>query len=275
MINDPGSVITPAVIARLTQGVEDIVARMREEFSYSLSTNAAGVATATFRNPEGLADTTDFEAKGYEMDVVYNPTRNWRMLVNVAKQETVQSNIAPVATEWLGYMRANYDALANLPNNGVNGGTLGTMVASALYTPYAQLKAQTGTQAYDQRKWRVNYVNSYTFNGDHALKGLNVGAGVRWQDKAIVGYPLLTVNGVSQPDLTRPAISPAQTNVDAWIGYSKSRVWRNVDWKIQLNIRNIVADDDFIPIGVHPDGSFSQYRLPAYRTWMLSNTFSF
>jgi hypothetical protein len=75
--------------------------------------------------------------------------------------------------------------------------------------------------------------------------------------------------------LSRPTISPAQLNADAWIGYSKARVWRNVGWKIQLNVRNLVADDDYLPVGVQPDGTVSQYRLPAYRTWMLTNTFSF
>jgi hypothetical protein len=275
MINNPATVVTAADIARLSQGVEETLTKMRQAFNYSIVTNSLGIATASFRNPEGLADTVDFEAKGYEMDVVYNPTPNWRMLLNVARQDTVQSNVAPVATEWLALMRPNYDAIAHLPYNGVNGQTVGDRFASALYTPHAQLKAQTGTQAYDQRRWRVNYVNSYTFAGDTALKGVSVGAGVRWQDKAIVGYPFVTVAGISQPDLSRPTISPAQLNADAWIGYSKARVWRNVGWKIQLNVRNLVADDDYVPVGVQPDGSVSQYRLPAYRTWMLTNTFSF
>ena len=275
LINNPVRVVNASDIARLSQGVEDTLTRMRQAFNYSVVTNSLGIASYSFRNPEGLSDTVDFEAKGYEMDVVYNPIPNWRMLLNVARQDTVQSNVAPVVTGWLALMRSNYDAVAHLPYNGVNGETVGARFASALYTPYAQLKAQTGTQAYDQRRWRINYVNSYTFAGDTALKGVSVGAGVRWQDKAIVGYPFVTVAGVSQPDLSRPTISPAQLNVDAWIGYSKARVWRNVGWKIQLNVRNIVADDDYVPVGVQPDGTVSQYRLPAYRTWMLSNTFSF
>jgi catecholate siderophore receptor len=275
MINNPASVVTASDLARLSQGVEDTLAQMRRAFNYSVVTNSVGVASYSFRNPEGLADTIDFEAKGYEMDIVYNPTPNWRMLLNVAKQDTVQSNVAPVATEWLALMRSNYDAVAHLPYNGVSGETVGARFDSRLYTPHAQLKAQTGTQAYDQRRWRINYVNSYTFAGDTALKGLSLGAGVRWQDEAIVGYPFVTLEGISQPDLSRPTISPAQLNVDTWIGYSRPRVWRNVGWKIQLNVHNLVADDDFIPIGVQPDGSVSQYRIPAYRTWTITNTFSF
>ena len=275
IINNPASAVTPADVARLTQGVEDTIARMRQAFNYSVVTNSLGIASYSFRNPEGLSDTIDFEAKGYEMDVVYNPTSNWRMLLNVAKQETVQSNIAPVATEWLSLMRSNYDAVAHLPYDGVSGETIGARFASRLYTPHAQLRAQIGTQAYDQRRWRVNYVNSYTFSGDNALKGLTLGAGVRWQDKAIVGYPFVTVGGVSQPDMSRPTVSPSQLNVDAWIGYVKRNVWRDVDWKIQLNVRNLIADDDFIAVGVQPDGSVSQFRLPAYKTWTITNTFSF
>src|SRR5262249_47741383 len=36
----------------------------------------------------GATDTTDFVAKGEEMDIIYNPTPNWRILANVAHQET-------------------------------------------------------------------------------------------------------------------------------------------------------------------------------------------
>lgn len=276
IINNPTtSAVKSSDVARLSQGIEATIASMRQSFNYSVVTNSLGIATASFRNPEGISDTVDFEAKGYEMDVVYNPTSNWRLLLNVARQDTVQSNVAPVATEWLDLIRPNYDAVAHLPYNGLNGQTVGARFASALYTPLAQLKAQTGTQAYDQRRWRVNLVNSYTFPTNTPFKGFTVGAGVRWQDEAIVGYPFVTVGGVSQPDLSHPTTSPEQLNVDAWVGYTKERVWKNVGWRIQLNVRNLIADDDYIPIGVQPDGSVSQYRLPAYASWALSNTFTF
>src|SRR5690606_15010989 len=36
-----------------------------------------------------VADTSDIEARGFEVELIFNPTRNWRIAFNAAKQETV------------------------------------------------------------------------------------------------------------------------------------------------------------------------------------------
>ena len=54
--------------------------------------------------PAGWTDITDVTAKGVELDVVCNPTRNLRVLLNVAKQETVMNNSFPVTKELIARM---------------------------------------------------------------------------------------------------------------------------------------------------------------------------
>ena len=44
-----------------------------------------------------MRDTQDTVATGFELDIVGNITRNLSIAANISKQETVRSNIAPVA----------------------------------------------------------------------------------------------------------------------------------------------------------------------------------
>jgi hypothetical protein len=108
------------------------------------------------------------------------------------------------------------------------------------------------------------------------LKGLSVGGGVRWQDEVVIGYRPVqgaTIRDLSF-DLTNPYMGPAETNIDLWARYGR-RVWRDIDWSIQLNVRNAFEDDSLIPITTQPDGSAATYRIAPAQTWTITNTFRF
>ena len=61
---------------------------------------------------------------------------------------------------------------------------------------------------------------------------------------------------------------------DLWVSYEKE-LTNNIDWKIQLNIRNAFGDDNDVPVVTNPDGQVSVIRIPNPRTAYLSNTFNF
>lgn len=48
-----------------------------------------------------------------------------------------------------------------------------------------------------------------------------------------------------------------------------------IDWKVQLNVRNIIGNHDPIPITVQPWGETAMARLAPERRWYLTNTFGF
>jgi outer membrane receptor protein involved in Fe transport len=62
--------------------------------------------------------------------------------------------------------------------------------------------------------------------------------------------------------------------VDLWIGYER-RIAKHLTWRLQLNVSNLFAKKDLIPVSVEPDGSMAYGRIPAPRTWTLTNSFSF
>lgn len=250
----------------------------------SASNNAVAVAST---------DTVDASAKGVEVDVTYNVTKNWRVLFNVAKQETIQSNMYPFTKYFVELMKPTWDRLSRRPATNYPAGfqpgdvlpptvqTYGQYLDLNVYVPLASAIATEGSASAEQRKWRANFITNYSFDRDSflggKLKGWGVGGAVRWQDKLGIGYPSSRdPNGTAHFDIQHPFYAPAQTNLDAWISYSR-RIWNDrIGWKVQLNATNLVGTADLIPVLAQSwSGEVAQYRVPPERRWYLTNTFSF
>jgi len=237
----------------------------------------------------GVTDTTDFTAKGHEVDLVFNPTRQWRILANFAKQQTVQTNIAPNTRAIIAAMRPVWDELKDRPRTNYPTGfvlgtplpasveTVGQFVNNTVYIPFATMLATEGSAAAEQRKYRANLVTNYQFSKESRLRGWSVGAGVRWQSKLGIGYPATyNPDGSVNLGITRPFYAPAETNIDLNVGYGR-KIWRDkIDWKAQLQVRNAFASGgDLVPVTVQPTGQVASYRLAPEQRIYLTNTFSF
>ena len=251
---------------------------------------AAQNLSSTYQIVPGISDTTDFTAKGTELEATFSPNRQWTLLFNVANQETIQSNIAPGTREFITRMLPAWQKLYTKPRLNFPGGhVLGNPLPAETQTveqwlnsatgplvPYATLIATEGVAAAEQRKWRANLVANYTFSRESFLRGWNLGTGVRWQDKIGIGYRAeRSPAGTVKLDIANPYYSPAETNVDAFLGY-KRKLWKDrVEWKVQLNVRNLIGQSDPIAITVQPTGEAAIVRLPPERRWYVTNTFSF
>jgi len=130
------------------------------------------------------------------------------------------------------------------------------------------------------RDWRWNAITNYTrFPRSSFLGGWNVGGAVRWQDQVAIGYPIVDVNvagrSLELPDLAHPYFGPTETKFDAWIGYGR-KLWRDkIQWRIQLNVRDVLDDDDLVPVMAQPDGSIATWVAPQGRLFTLRSTFEF
>jgi outer membrane receptor protein involved in Fe transport len=267
-------------------------ANFRQLYGWGILGAAPSLAAAGRLNAlSGAGDTTDFTAKGMEIEVVFNPTRNWRILMNVAKQETVQTNSLPFLKHLISLMTPVWNQLrdrarTNYPVGWQPGDpmtgifTFGDYLDANVTVPFATAIATEGSASAEQRKWRANLVTNYTFRQSslfgEKLKGFGVGGAVRWQDKIGIGYPTTRNADMSVTlDRAHPYYAPAEANYDAWISYER-RLWSNrINWKAQLNARNLFGGTDPIGIGVQPWGDFSTVRLAPERRWYLTNTFSF
>ncbi len=260
-------------------------------YNWQLVGTAPNLTTSHLTTQAGRADTIDFSAKGLEMDIVYNPTRNWRIMLNVAKQETVQSNVLPFVSSFIKRMEPVWNQLGNVPygrypQDWMPGDPLtGTQLykdwlQTAVYVPYYTAIATSGARSAEQRQWRANLVTSYTFTQGSLLgaelKGWSVGTGVRWQDKVAIGYPYSRNADQSVSlDIAHPYYGPADLNVDAWIGYSRKLLQNRINWKVRLNATNLVGDTSPIPVTTQPWGATAFARIAPERRWYLTNTFEF
>ena len=231
----------------------------------------------------GLTDLEDIKSTGFEASITWNPTRNWRMRINVAQQETVRTNITPNLTrfieqDWLPWViEHGYLRWGGNPSQSIGSGTIISENVNENLLEYFTVKAQEGFPSDEVREWRVNMVTNYTFR-DGPLDGFSIGGSARWQSAAAIGYPLilqevLPGNEILIGDVTNPYMSEEEFSFDLSIGYSK-RI-KKVNWQIQLNLRNLqnIDSDETSVLIAQPDGSPARVRWDPPFQWQVTNTF--
>jgi outer membrane receptor protein involved in Fe transport len=242
--------------------------------TFRVTPNAAGNDYDYDRRTGQVTNTSNVVSEGDEFELILNPTRNWRIAMNAAKSEAIRSD---TGADFLRIANSLIPVTAG-PAGGLlsqdNGNTLGTQFRQTVLVPLIQTTSQDGSPTSELRKWRYNLVTNYRFT-ESLAKGFSVGAAVRWQDKVAIGFPVI-IDPVAGPvpDVKNPFYGPTETNVDAWIGYSR-KVFGRYQWSIQLNVKNIGVGDELVPIWAQPDGSIASWRIAEPQKWTLTNTISF
>ena len=251
-----------------------------QEFTGPPTALAPSGVNVTYTVPGNMRDTTSTASKGFEFESTFNPTNQWRIAFNVSQQLASQADIAPASQEFLKLRLAEWTtgAASNLIAD-ESGQPVRIRVYDTLLNALNGKLARSGQSVSELREWRTNVVANYTFSRDSRLRGWSAGSGLRWQDRVGIGYPIIsaTIDGkvVEVPNLQRPYYGPAEFAVDSWVGYGR-KIWRNrINWKLQLNVRNLLDDDQLIPAAAQPNGSISSWMAPQGRTFMLRSTFEF
>ncbi|HYC70271.1 MAG TPA: TonB-dependent receptor plug domain-containing protein [Opitutaceae bacterium] len=231
--------------------------------------------------PAGFTVTEDSTSEGYEFEFSAQPTRNWRVTFNASKTEARRQNIgganlSEFISAYENFLKTTAGGDLRIWWGGAGNETTLFQWNNNIGSEYAARKLQEGTNVPELREWRFNVVSNYDFS-EGRLRGVNVGAAVRWQDSVVIGYtPVPVPNDPSSVsfDLANPYMGPSETNVDLWIGYGR-KLRDNIDWRIQLNVRNVGEGDGLIPITTQPDGTPAGYRLAPRQAWTITNTFKF
>jgi hypothetical protein len=70
-------------------------------------------------------------------------------------------------------------------------------------------------------------------------------------------------------------MGPSDLKFDAWIGYGR-KLWRDrVQWSVQLNVRDVLNEDELVPVMAQPDGSIAAWIAPQGRLFTLRTSFEF
>ena len=206
---------------------------------------------------QNFAVTADTQSEGYEFEFTANPLPTGASVLNASETTAVRTNVGG----------AVLDALVSYMDTAMAG-----VAGDLLRFNSDYVRLERTARRLDQLAWPIHAaeaagrrgrsgapqvalqprITNYTFT-DGALHGFAVGGGYRWQDKVVIGYPVIPgANGLASFDLSQPYYGPSEDAIDLWVSY-EHKITNKINWKIQLNVR-MSARTSLIPISVEPDG---------------------
>lgn len=235
--------------------------------------------TATDNPNNQLSGTNDLSAEGVEFELFYNPSPNLSFILNVGKQQASRTNTSPAVERFMDEFI--FPEIMNSPISELvitsipNAPVMSELIQQNAINPFRLRKFSDGGPVTELKKWQASLIGNYEFK-EGRLDGFGVGGAIRWKDKSSIGFPVVYNSEFDEfiQDVTNPYYGPTDTKVDFWVSY-KTKLTNKIDWRIQLNIRNLLDDDDLIPLGTQPDGTIARVYLPEPIKFELSSRFSF
>ncbi len=255
--------------------------------------------------PPGASVTGDTHSSGTEFELFARPLDNWNISANASHVRAQRLNLAGNLAEFIEKRWALYSGPAGDVRwfGGGNGG--GSTIPGARpgdpiadygrarfgrngWRWFNEFKAKEGTDVAELRPWRFNVTTNYRFNGKglggERLKGLFLGGSFRWEASNIIGYQVKETNpAIGNPlvnppiggyDVTKPFYGAKEKHFDLFGGYSR-RIFKTIDWRLQLNVRNAFEKDHLVAVNTNPDGSAAGVRISYGPTFDLSSRFEF
>ncbi|MCF3649161.1 TonB-dependent receptor plug domain-containing protein [Synoicihabitans lomoniglobus] len=215
----------------------------------------------------------DTLSKGYEFELLAQPTRNWNVAVNASKTFATINTLSPTIA---GFIDDFTQFLAGPAGDirlwgGGEANAFRVQWQNNILNPYSTFKSQEGQNSPEIAPWRFNTVTNYKFD-EGFLKGAWIGGSYRWEQGRILGYQYDAASGTLNIDA--PFKGGSTGHLDVWVGYSRP-LSEKVDWRIQLNMRNVGESKGLEPVSINPDGTTGFSRITEGMSWNLSNTFEF
>jgi hypothetical protein len=258
-----------------------------------------GVGSGGFRE-KGRANywvMFDSEAKGHELDLSWQPTRNWNIKANAAKQDSVESNIGIEWFQWIAARLPVWRAFS-VPEGGktnprdVNGdGVVGTWTwstapwdgnnpATKSFERYynedvgssaAFIKAVDGRGRSQGRNLRGNLIVGYNVT-EGKLRGAHANLAFRYRSAPNLGYALKKLpDGSDTFDLAKPLEGKAEFYGDLGLGYrGKMKYLGGTNYRVQVNIRNVLGEDDLVPNRVLSTGQYVAWARVEPRAFVFT-----
>ena len=179
--------------------------------------------------PTSYRDTSDISSQGYELDLVANLTKNFRLRGGFGTPATKQSNALPDTIAYFNENLPVWTAALTAPTT-TNVGQINSDIA-ALRT-----RIQSGNEGRalnNQADYTANVFGNYAFTAGR-VKGLSLGGGASFVGRRIIGNQVTNAFDYLK--------APAYYTVTATAGYNLKLRNRNV--RLQLNINNLLDYND-------------------------------
>lgn len=221
--------------------------------------------------------------KGVDITLVARITSNWDARIAVGQQRTRVFNksaefnawVARRLPEWQQFGGLGWDRVAISPTDPR---TVHQYYDQEVATEILSSQLRNNLPRFRQREWRGSFFTNYRFT-EGWTKGLNVGGGVRWLDRAMIGFVQRPFpNGTTGDDVTKPIFGYDQPAVDLLLGYGGRTALfggRRIGWRVQLNVRNVLDEHDIEPLRSSVTGGVLDWGRVEPRQAVLTTTFTF
>jgi hypothetical protein len=296
-------------------GTRNILARLRDNYRTRGDSHFQDLA-----GPGGypvdtgnVSDTWSYMAEGYELNLVFNPSRRWRVALSGSRNTNTQGAhllgigrylYADTKFQGLGTWRT-FAAELNKVAAGQRSSFFDLDPASPTARAQAQADALYLTQQADaqEKTWKDDQAltgiitsrnGKYAANGlvthvftEGRLSGVSLGGNFRWRSAGTIGYQRLP-DAAGRPrgviDVSRPVSGTEFWDLGAMMAYER-RVFRRMSWRLQLNVQNLpnwrdprLVKSDYDTNGIYGASDaivpvLWEVRRP--RNYVLTSTFTF
>lgn len=212
--------------------------------SQTLAVNAAFVAAGKMTQAQAdaagfnwNAAIIDTKTKGYEVELVANPTRSWTVRANYSHSTRDRENFFSEGYTFFAVKFAEWRVLA--AGNAALQATVETNI-TAIQANELDGRAVAQEQGFGSIPHKATVTSRYRF-GEGALKGTFVGGAVRYQSAA---FSQTDTRAVSAGGTGREYYAEGTLFTDAFAGYPfRLPWWRRASARVQLNGRNVFNSD--------------------------------
>ncbi len=217
--------------------------------------------------------TVDTLAKGQEFELSANPLKNWSVSLNYVRTFATRTNLDSTTITYMNALNNFFNGDAGyLRLWGLAAYQTSTLWRKDLWLPYQVTLSSQGQSAPEVARWRLNGVTTYTFDRGR-LKGAFIGGAARLEARRISGYRYSPTLGYL--DVNQPIMGPSSEYFDLWVGYTKKLKYHNLNWRVQLNVRNVGDKTRLVPAYYEPDGSLALARIQEGMSFLLTNSLEF
>ncbi len=219
---------------------------------------------------------------GYEGSITANVTPQWRLTVNGGRRgpgETqsrgalMKGYLATHLPQWKG--NAGWMATPLSGSTGSIGDAVGRIENTlASFNALAELPSDSLLSP----AWSCNVVTAYDFARASRFQGFSAGATANLRGQTVIGFAENKA-GVLVAD--QPYHAGEFVTTGAWITYRRKLFANKIEWRLQLNVRNVLDENKLFPNRKVDrrdgtgNGAVVVYRLNEPRTFVLTSAFSF
>ncbi|MBL9185888.1 MAG: hypothetical protein JNK23_00275 [Opitutaceae bacterium] len=230
------------------------------------------------------ADAVSTTSKGWEFALTANPTPQWRVTLNGSKRG---DNTTSARGVYINQYMAQYIPIIKARPEwqplDAQGVTVAQRVAD-LETTLVNFNAiRNSPSANFASNWTLNLIQTYEFARETKIAGVplggfSLGGSMNARGRAINGF---AVDSRLVLDPTSPYYAPESLNFGGWITYRKKILNNRIDWRLQMNVRNLLDENTIFPLikvdsrdGKHTP-STAVYNLREPRTYLFTSSFRF